>query len=273
MPELPEVEATRVHLTTWTVGRVITDLTRHDAALDPQLDTLVGLAFTAWTRHGKALVATLSDGRRVHAHLGMTGRWARDADPSLRARLTLTFSPAATSGSPRTIAYADTRRLGTTRVLAVDEDPFASLGPDAWRDLVPTDPAAVDRLATAIGTGAKPLKDRLLDQSRIAGLGNIAVLEAAFRAGLHPHVPVGQLTRDDLARLVAGIHAHLEATLDDALATDALVYVNEGGPNPFLVYGREGEPCPRCQHPVKRALHAGRPSFTCPRCQPEGAKA
>jgi formamidopyrimidine-DNA glycosylase len=86
-------------------------------------------------------------------------------------------------------------------------------------------------------------------------------------------VPVGQLTRDDLARLVAGIHAHLEATLDDALATDALVYVNEGGPNPFLVYGREGEPCPRCQHPVKRALHAGRPSFTCPRCQPEGAKA
>jgi formamidopyrimidine-DNA glycosylase len=263
MPELPEVEATCRRLVGLAQGEAIVSVT----GIAPP--TLVGLRILDVRRHGKQLAATLSDGSCLALHLGMTGRIrsgsAADADPHVRATLRLASGPL--------IAFSDTRRFGRVAHLPPGEDPFAQLGPDALalvQGPLPG-PGLAAALAPAGPRGAHPpWKDRALDQRRVAGLGNIAVIEAAHRAAVHPHRPVTTLTPSEWDALAAGFAAHLEATLADCLAADDLVYVSEGGPNPFLIYARAGEACPRCgpSARIERTVRAGRPTFACPACQP-----
>ncbi len=264
MPELPEVEATRRRLSSVATGRVI------EAVSGSAPPSLVGLGVVEVLRHGKQLAARLSDGSWLTLHLGMTGRIVHlDSPERLAAHTRATLE---LSGDMR-VAFADTRRFGRIDHLPAASDPFANLGPDALALLHGPVPgtALAHALAPSGPRGAHaPWKDRALDQRRIAGLGNIAVIEAGHRARVHPHRPVTTLTPADWDALAAGTLAHLEATLADCLATDDLVYVSEGGPNPFLVYGRAGEPCPRCgpASRIERTLRAGRPTFACPACQP-----
>ena len=252
MPELPEVEATRDNLMRWTVGHTIRAVWADGGS---NLDGLVGATVERWLRRGKRLAAVTS-GPVVLVQLGMTGRIVRDASierPYQRVRLTLDES---------TLSLVDVRRLGRVAVCGSVDEAFSGLGPDA---LEPMDGKALGQCLGRQRTA--PLKAALMDQARIAGLGNIAVLEACFRAGLAPQRSLATLSDKDLDALSRAITEHLAHTLSTTLGHDEIAYVSEGGDNPFLVYGREGEPCPRCHDPIRRVLVSGRPSFWCPQCQ------
>jgi len=215
----------------------------------------------AWTRHGKRLAGRIGD-LGFLCHFGMTGRWVRrpKADPpttrSLRAGLLL--------DDGHGVWFLDERRFGS---ITPCEDVEAALraghGPDAW------DALSEDAVATALASGRAPLKPALMDQARLAGLGNIHAAEACWRAGLSPFVACGTVTA--VPALAAAIRAQLTYALD-VTAADDVVYLSDGGgvDNPFAVYGREGQPCPRCGGAVRRVVQAGRSTYGCPCCQPGG---
>lgn len=262
MPELPEVEATRQNLQSWSEGLRIKGVTRVDEGLDAALDGLVGAKFSGWERRGKALAGVTERGV-LFSHLGMTGR--RVVDPDADRRFIRLAIDLAHGRKVRRIAYLDARRLGDAKVVASVDEAFHKLGPDAW--LTPLNASA---LQAAMGKGDKAtLKERLLEQKRYAGLGNIAVIEACFRAKVHPHTPIAAVTAAVWKRLVPAIHDHLEATLAQTLGPPEIIYVSEGGENIFSVYGRKDEPCPRCGTMIARDVFAGRPTYFCPKCQPE----
>ena len=110
----------------------------------------------------------------------------------------------------------------------------------------------------------------MLDQTCLAGLGNIHAAEALWRAGLHPWTPVSVVPLATWEALARAIPNQLAQALSEIPVVDSFVYVTEGGDNPFAVYGREGQPCRRCGVAVQRALQSGRSTFWCPVCQPEG---
>ncbi len=159
--------------------------------------------------------------------------------------------------------YLDPRQFGRL-VPSPDGAPIAE-----WRALG-RDPLADGLDAAWLGEALRgrrgPVKLALMDQSLLAGVGNIQATEALWRAKIHPARPAGDLDRRAVARLVEGILGSLRDTL---AAEDGpeLTYVEEAGaPNPFAVYGRAGEPCPRCPALVRDVL-GGRGTVFCPRCQ------
>jgi formamidopyrimidine-DNA glycosylase len=265
MPELPEVEATRLNLDRWTHNATLTAVATDPPSND--LDPLVGQRLGPWRRQGKRLACDLASGLGIPpssgtllVQLGMTGRLVKDAPPDRPyQRVILTLSTTPTTR----ISLIDLRRLGRVALVPSLADAFAGLGPDALTTQF--DPAS---LRAALRTSRAPIKSALMDQSILSGLGNIAVLEACFRAKLHPLRPASSLTDAELTRLAPAITAHLTDTLATTVGHDEIAYVSEGGDNPFLVYGREHEPCPSCATRVLRSLQGGRPVFWCPACQP-----
>src|SRR5690606_15433734 len=207
------------------------------------LKTLTGARLEDVDRRGKQLLLRFDHGRGVLSHLGMTGKWVlhQPGEPPVkhsRARFV--------RDDGVEVHYRDPRMFGRLlpgRIGELERDPtFASLGPDALDD-----PPTASRLLAALSGRRRPLKEVLMDQSVLAGLGNIQATEALFRARLSPTRPAGDLARPEAERLVRGIRWTLERTLRDLDGGDAITYVEESpSDNPFLVYGRAGEPCPRC---------------------------
>lgn len=257
MPELPEVEGARAHLDRWLTGRRITAF----EALDPKVivqDTGDGSALNAPSpraaRRAKYLI--LSAGAEAWIlHFRMTGALRREGPG--RARWTLD------DGS--TIVLEDSRRFAEIwRLPAADLPAFFEarrLGPEPW-------PERRDgswwqrRLAGAHGA----LKPTLLDQSRVAGLGNIMAAELLWRARLSPRRRADSLRPTELERLAA----EAGPLLDEAVAAtsaEEVVYVNQGGDNPFSVYQQER--CPRCGGEIAHFPQAGCTTWSCPRCQPD----
>jgi formamidopyrimidine-DNA glycosylase len=141
---------------------------------------------------------------------------------------------------------------------------LAGLGPDALAEL------DVTRLRTLLVASSAPLKSFLLDQKRIAGLGNIYVCEALFRARLHPRAPACRAA-GRAAQLLRAIRSALRIALANR-GTSMRDFVDSEGRSgdnaaALLVYGREGKPCRACGTPVRRSVDAGRSTFFCPRCQ------
>jgi len=268
VPELPEVEIARRNLQRWTQDRTVTGVEALDPARSPVAPgALEGRRVLAWERRGKLLIGRL-EGVTLFSHLGMTGKWVRD--PAGRRFLRLRV---ALSGGLE-VGVLDARRLGRTWLVPGrgDDDPaVARLGPDPLADGVHGTGGLGgldgELLRARLAGGRGAVKTLLLDQGRIAGLGNICAVEACFRAGLHPHTPAAELGAEDLERLARGLREHIARTLEIEDG-DEIAYVTQGGHNPFLVYGREGAPCPRCAAAIARETLAGRPTFTCPRCQP-----
>ena len=199
----------------------------------------------------------------VVVHLGMTGQLRVVPAGAPRLPHTHLVWPL---GGGRELRFVDPRRFGWVAAAeALDELPeLKDLGPDPLQQLdAPT-------LAVALAGSRAPIKAFLLDQRRVAGLGNIYVSEALFRAGVHPTTPARR-ARGRAEALVAGIRAALEqgianrgTTLRDYVDADG-----EAGSNlaALLVYGREGEPCRTCATAVKRRVDANRSTFFCPKCQ------
>ncbi len=270
MPELPEVETIRRHLAPHVEGRTLERLEVLDARwtlpLAPRAvqDAVDGRRVEALTRRGKYLVFELEDEVHLICHLRMTGTLLLDPpEPARYARVRLHFA-----GGPQ-LVFSDPRRFGTGELAlggpARDAFFAARLGPEPFE----ATPAGLR--AAARGSRA-PVKAFLLDQKRMAGVGNIYADEALFRARIHPLRPAGRLTGSQWEALHAAVIAALEAgiaakgaSIDDFRDPDG---VQGAFQDQFLVHLREGEPCPQCGGAVRKLRAAGRGTYVCERCQP-----
>jgi formamidopyrimidine-DNA glycosylase len=272
VPELPEVETIRRHLAPHVEHRTLQRLEVLDARWSrplapPELAAAVeGRAVERLARRGKYLVWELEDDVFLLVHLRMTGTLLLDppGDPPPHTRVWLRLDD-------HDLAFTDPRRFGTGELALGTEqrDAFfaARLGLEPYAD----DFTAAHLHALA-RTSRAPIKAFLLDQKRIAGVGNIYADEALFRARLHPLRAANRLTRPQAAALRDAIVASLDAgiaakgaTIDDFRDPDG---VSGTFQDQFLVHRREGEPCPRCGKPIRKLRAAGRGTYVCERCQP-----
>jgi formamidopyrimidine-DNA glycosylase len=280
MPELPEVESVRRQLEPVLVGRRL----KRVSVADPRLvrpyepvevaAELEGERVEAVSCRGKYLVVRFESGRVLLIHLRMTGSLLHSRagtlpdDPHRRAVVRLD------DGSD--VAYRDVRRFGTWLLLEPGEaEPYleARVGDEPLDALF-----TAARLGERLSGRRTSLKAALLDQRTIAGLGNIYVDEALWRARLGPLRPAAGLDRAELRRLHRGIRTALEHGLARQGSTlrDYRLPDGSGGTmqDEFRVYGRGGEPCDRCGTPIARTQVAGRTTWYCPTCQPgEAAQA
>jgi formamidopyrimidine-DNA glycosylase len=271
MPELPEVEYVARQLREDLVGRRIEGVdVRWERSIEgiPAAELAVrlrGRRVVGVDRRGKYLLIEFDEGPALAIHRRMSGNLyfaALDAEePYARVRLLL--------DDGRALIYSDPRKFGRLSLLEEGRvsPGFAALGPE------PLEPAFTPAALAARLAGRRgALKVLLLDQSVLAGLGNIYADEALFRAGLHPLRPGGSLSRREIARLHAGIRGALETGIAHGGTTfgrhrDAY---NEAGRNleHVAVYRRTGQPCPRCGTPIERITVAQRGTHFCPHCQP-----
>lgn len=274
MPELPEVELTRRHLESALAGRVLEDVkvshvrtARHNGSPDEVVSRLTGRRVEEVGRKGKFLRLHLDDGQTMVAHLGMSGRWSID---SLDDVAHTHFVARLDDGS--IVKFIDPRTFGFIAVYDDEDLPdsgIGRLGPDAWVD-PPSPSGLADRL---LGRTAS-IKALLLDQGPIAGLGNIYADEALHVAGIHPMTPGGDLSIDDLERLLDAVRVVLAAAIANGGTTlDDLAYLlpdGNAGDNmtELAVYGRADGPCPTCGTPIERVVVRARSTHFCPTCQP-----
>ena len=273
MPELPEAEANRENLTTWLAGKRLLEvavpdpLTRRGQRESDIRTAAEGQLVSAVRRRGKFLRIELSGGGpALLSHLGMSGKWALrrsgQADPpAVRATLGI--------GAGRRVVFSDKRRFGHfSLLLPADEDRLARLGPEPLGSAF-----TAKRLAALLRASRRPVKSLLMDQDRIAGIGNIQAAEALWRAGIHPARNSGELGDREAAKLQRAIRWTLRRSIRST-RTPEILYLSDGEAGRqstsarFFVYGREGAACPRCRRGViGRMPIAGRSSFYCPRCQ------
>ena len=278
MPELPEVESVRVQLAPALTGRRFERVEIHDPRLVRPYEPaevaaeLEGERVAAVERRGKYLIVRFESGRVLLIHLRMTGSLRHTStglaeDPHRRAVVRLD------NGSD--VAYRDVRRFGTWLLLEPGElEPYLS-------SRVGEEP--LDALFTAARLGERlarrhaPIKSALLDQRTLAGLGNIYVDEALWRARINPLRPAAAFDRNELRRLHRAIRTALAHGIARQGSTLRDYQLPDGGSgsmqDEFKVYGREGAPCDRCGTPIAKTRVAGRGTWFCPTCQPQAAQA
>jgi formamidopyrimidine-DNA glycosylase len=289
MPELPEVETVRLGLLPVMEGHVLTDVEtrRGDLRIPFPKDFVArtkGRKVKALRRRAKYLLADLDSGETLVIHLGMSGRMSVYAQGKQRRIGSYVYDKApegAGNGkhdhvvfetdSPARIIFNDHRRFGLMTLVNTehldDDKLFRDIGVEPLSAKFNT-----AYLAKVLDGKKTPVKSALLDQRLIAGLGNIYVCEALFRAHISPKRLAGSISRDRLAPLAAAI----KKVLKDAIAAGGSTLRDHaqatGDPgnfqHRFLVYGREGKPCKlNCPGTVKRIVQAGRSTFYCPKCQ------
>lgn len=270
MPELPEVELHRRHLEKWLAGRTVVDVEVRPAGLldgnsaQSLKKRLKNVTFEKPVRVGKHIAVPSTKGGALYLHLGMTGNFSRRkaGEPEPRFRALSLFLD-----DDRVVDFTDARRFGTMGWLAGDDvraaPPFNALG----RDLLDDPPGPKEFLAL-LSTTKRPVKIALMEQSLVAGLGNIHAAEALWRAKIHPERPANSLGVDEVKRLLTGIRQTFKLVLDDDDG-ESLAYVEQGAVNPFKIYDRDGEKCPRCKRAtIGKFTQGGRSTYVCPVCQP-----
>ena len=268
MPELPEVETIRAQLAPRLEGRTLARV----EILDPRLtrpydlfevaEELEGDRVVSVERRGKYLLVRLESGLGLLVHLRMTGGFHWQPVTHERAILELD------DGSR--LVYRDVRRFGTWLVLEgveVERYLTAKNGPEPLGTRF-----TAGWLAKQLARRRASLKAVLLDQRVVAGLGNIYADEALWRARLSPLRPANDLDNREVARLVRAIRAALRTGIDRQGSTLRDYAAPNGASGSmqeeFRVYGRDGEPCPRCRATITKTRVGGRGTWFCPRCQP-----
>lgn len=284
MPELPEVEVLARYLAPRLKDQTIREVqvrrprAIHSASAAQFKRALRGARFVDLSRRGKYLLFALRR-PRDHAsfpllgHLGMTGRmYLQPASAPLAKHAAVVFSVGASD-----FIFEDMRGFGSLRL---DTAPLERLGPEPLGEEF-----TADYFAGALKRSAQPIKVKLLDQSLVAGVGNIYASEALFRAGVSPRLAARTVTRTQAERLWHGVRA----TLTDAIqfgsavsldwsgkgAGDGLFYygraeMTDDYEERLLVYDRAGRPCSVCGTAIRRIVQAARSTFYCPRCQRRG---
>jgi formamidopyrimidine-DNA glycosylase len=287
MPELPEVETVRMGLAPAMEGQRIAKVEVRDRRLRWPLpkdfekrlqgQTVVGLG-----RRAKYLLADLSSGDVLLMHLGMSGsmRLGKDSKPGVyyheTSKSTAHDHVVFHMGNGATVTFNDPRRFGSMKIVPrakLEQEPLLrNLGPEPLGNAFD---AAM--LAKACAGKKTSLKAALSDQRVVAGLGNIYVCEALFRARLSPKrraATIADRNGKPNARAVALVEA-IKAVLHDAIKAGGSSLRDhrraDGSlgdfQHNFLVYDREGEPCPHCKGKIKRIVQTGRSTFYCPSCQ------
>jgi formamidopyrimidine-DNA glycosylase len=276
MPELPEVETVRRTLIlaigakirgVWDSGKGL-----HMARKPPRkkLAKLVGASITGLRRHGKYLLLDTETPRSLLVHLGMTGRLVIVPKDAPRAKHTHLVIYLGASHGERELRFVDARRFGQIDVVErkreSEHEGLALLGPDPLVD-------GFDGAYLFARSRKKQatLKAFVLDQSVVAGVGNIYASEALWRAKLRPTTRAGRISAAAADRLAAAIHETFAnaltnggTSLRDFVAADGV----EGSNAEYLwVYGRAGEPCLQCKTKIRRTVLQGRASYYCPTCQ------
>lgn len=277
MPELPEAETIARGLEGAIPGGQPTgveirfpDLVDGDPA--HWADWLPTACFRAVTRRGKNVVLIRDDESRLVVNLGMSGRllWRAEGDtspPPSHPAILIPLEGAA--GGTGVLIYHDPRRFGRLRLLSAQDY-------CAWSKTLGPEP--LGRAFTAkilfetLRTSRSPIRSWLLDQRKVAGVGNIYASEACYRAQIHPQTPARAISETEAQRL----HRSLRTVLRDAVlrgGTTLRDYRTAQGwegayQHALLAYGRDGEPCARCRTPIERIVFSGRSAFLCPTCQP-----
>jgi formamidopyrimidine-DNA glycosylase len=273
MPELPEVETIVRALRSAVAGRVLERARVLDArwsepappeAID---DATRGRRVERLWRRGKYIVWELEDDVHLVMHLRMTGNLLLrdDTEEPSHVRVVVELD------SGLRLLFVDVRRFGTGDVLLGGDALSAYF--DSRLGVEPLDADFTAEALWALARGRKqPVKAFLLNQERVAGVGNIYADEALFRARIHPLRPVGSLNRTQCDALAAAVREALAAgvaaggaSIDDFRHVDG---VRGAFQNEFLVHLRRGEPCPRCAAPVVKFVAAGRGTYACESCQP-----
>jgi len=262
MPELPEVE-TVVRGLSVVRGALIDALQVLDQRLDIPADEISGARIEEVRRRGKYIVFHLSGGRLLIIHLRMSGRLALTCSPAeeKHTRLILHLDRGK-------VYFIDPRRLGTVEYSR-----------DGFPHRLGVEPLSaaftVKYLRKVAAASRAPIKSLLMDQKMIAGLGNIYSVEALWRGAVDPRRAADTLTEEEIKALhlviVQVLHAAIErmgTTLGRSVSDYRNAYGDYGDFQGLLaVYGREGEPCRRCDAAIERIVQAGRSTFFCPGCQ------
>jgi formamidopyrimidine-DNA glycosylase len=287
MPELPEVETIVRSLRRGVPGRAVVsarvirpNVVRGSARRFQR--ALEGARIESVDRRAKFIVFRLADGRVWLSHLRMSGKWlverpaARAREPA-RGRAAAPALPAYARAAfelddGARLLYVDPRMLGEMEVLsdAAWREREAALGPEPLSEAF-TPEVLTERLAKS----GRSVKEFLLDQTRVAGLGNIYVVEALWRAGISPRRRawnVGPVRARRLHRAIVDVLGEAIGRSGTSFGSTYLDYVDpegeSGGFYDFLkVYDREGLPCERCGTPVLRIVQGQRSTYFCPRCQ------
>ncbi|MDO5016195.1 MAG: bifunctional DNA-formamidopyrimidine glycosylase/DNA-(apurinic or apyrimidinic site) lyase [Eubacteriales bacterium] len=275
MPELPEVENIRRNLEELILGKKLIRLETFtpEVLVNPEGLSPEGQNLVSLDRRGKYLLLNLTD-TTLMAHLRMTGKLLyepKDSDqakdpeiaPYMRARVSF-------EDGDRLI-FDDIRRFGRISLFPLGEAfrdrGFSKLGPDA----ISPEWTEEDFLTRLKRRPRSTIKQAILDQSLVAGIGNIYADESLFRAGIRPEAAVGTLSEDRLRKLRAAVIEVLRESIA-AGGTSFRDYVNSFGKKGHFqqelqVYQREGEPCRKCQTPIEKCKVAGRGTRYCPHCQ------
>lgn len=274
MPELPEVETVRRGLQVALSGRKITavQILRKESVAHPQADLfcqqLSGKHFLQAERRGKYLLFRLSEDASLVSHLRMSGRFLivdsqAAAEPHWRVRMQL--------DNNEDLIFEDMRVFGRLWLIAAGEDPLQIVGGLKSLGVEPLDSLEIAYLKESFDGKKQPIKTALLDQTIIAGIGNIYADESLFLSGIHPLRTAGSLKAPDLQKLIPSIQKVLTTSLKQG-GTTLRNYTNHEGINgnyqhKAYVYGRYGLPCKLCKTPIERIKIAGRSSHFCPHCQ------
>ncbi len=276
MPELPEVELVARSLDRLVTGLRVEKATLIRAGLAPEntprefARDLRGAKFEKVARRGKHILSAFDNGRALITHLRMTGRFLllpprRPLPKHTHALFHL--------DDGRRLAFTDQRHFGLMKVVPLehlyDARELRGLAPEPF-----SEGFTPGYLAAVFARTNRALKDVLLDQTKVTGLGNIYAAEVLHRARVSPFSAASHLQRPQVARL----HKAILHVLGEALAHGSTMnvdpenidgsYFGGGGyQGRWRVYDREGEPCPKCRQPIRRVAHAGRSTYFCARCQ------
>ena len=272
MPELPEAETVRRALDEALRGRSITGVEVFTPSMRTPLTPLLsaelpGKSFTGVRRRGRYLLADLSDGRVLLMHFGMSGA-VRVEDASVPRRKHEHVFLRLSDG--KIFRFACTRRFSLLEVHDAGPD-----GIPAALEKLGMEPLSGDFTGEAFFSACRgrngAVKNLLMDNAVVTGIGNIYASETLFAAGVDPRRPGASLSPDECSRIVAEAKKILRKSIECGGTTVADFRRVDGSPGDFSrhlrVYGRAGEACPRCGAPVSRVRLGGRSSFFCMRCQ------
>ena len=263
MPELPEVE-TLVRGLSSLSGSQISAVDVLDPRLELPVDAIVGARIESIERRGKYIVLNLADRGSLIVHLRMSGRLVRVQNPgeAKHTRLVLHL----TSGEA--IYFVNPRRLGTVT--------YSSQGFNHSLGVEPLSAQfSVEALAELTNSSRAPIKPMMMDQRKIAGIGNIYAAEALWRAGIDPRRAANTLSPAQVAALhrsVIDILGEAIEQMGTSFGASVSDYRNSEGnegrfQNHLSIYGRQGDPCERCGETIERIVQGGRSTCLCPQCQ------
>jgi len=275
MPELPEVELVSRSLNTLVTGKRISSAVLIRERLAPETtpaefaERLGGASIRSVGRRGKHVLIDLDNGNTLIVHLRMSGRFsllAAERDDPKYTHAVFHFSES------ERLVFDDQRHFGLMKIISSADlnsaRELAKLAPEPF-----SDEFSIGYLRSSLAASSRSLKEFLLDQTKVCGLGNIYAAEAMFAAGVDPQIQARSLSSRRASRLYDSIRAVLDEAISHNASRPADPENIEGGyfsgsrPDGWLVYDRENEPCVNCQRPIIRLKQAGRSTYYCRRCQ------